>query len=67
MIRERFWLGILFIAGSFVAYYMAISRGILDTFLAGGVVIGLSVGGVAYLIFSFESSKYLKYIESKKK
>lgn len=67
MIKERFWLGILFIVGSFISYYMAMSRGMVDTFLTGGVVIGLAVAGVAYLIFSFESSKYLKHIESKKK
>lgn len=64
---ERFFLGLLFILMTGFAYYTVTDWGILNTFVGGGLVVGLSVGGAAYLIFSFETPEYLECILKRKK
>jgi len=64
---ERVFLGAMLLLSSFFAYYTAQNLGILNTFVGGGTVIGLVVGGIIYLIFSFETIEYLKHIEKNKK
>ena len=67
MIKERLFLGIGFIIAGIVAYYISLQQGVSETFGAGGAVVGLFVAGVSYLIFSFETSEYLKHIELRKR
>ena len=66
MIVERFILGMLFIFCSVVSYFWFFAQGSADSFGCGGTVVGLFVAGISYMIFSFESSAYLKRIEEKK-
>ena len=66
MIKERVLFGLLFILMAGFAYYTVVDWGMLNTFLGGGLVVGLLMGGVAYLIFSFETPEYLERVTKRK-
>ncbi len=67
MIKERFILGSFFLFLGVMVYFIAADWNMVNTFSSGGLIVGLIVAGIAYIIFSFETSEYLKKIEDKKK
>ena len=67
MIKERFYFGFVMIIAAVAAYFFITGAGVLNTFLGGAVIVGLIVGGLAYIVFAFETSDYIKSLEGKKK
>lgn len=58
--------GFLILMAGF-AYYTVVDWGMLNTFIGGGLVVGLITSGVAYMIFSFETPEYLEKIKKRRK